>query len=227
VNKYITAVTTLDLDAVREFTQSDKWVNWSEPTGKNALHYLCAVQPKNREDEAKSLDTLKHLLSLGMDSNSVHRIAEKNSDFPATPLWYAYTRGRNETLYKYLLANGAKPVNCWWAIAWYDDIPAAELFLDHGAVLDGSPTSDELFVASVYGKKYDFAKWLLKQGADVNAAGPAGLTAIILAVKRKDEHLIRWLIKEGADPDKTAENGASARTIVEAKGPKRLLQLLT
>jgi hypothetical protein len=89
------------------------------------------------------------LLGLGMDINAAHRVEDDGAIFPATPLWYAYARGRNEALYKRLLNNGAKPDNCWWAIAWYDDVAAAELWLEHGAVINRNPSPDELFVGGV------------------------------------------------------------------------------
>ncbi len=138
MNKFITAITTLDLGAVTEFIKEPKWLNWSEPSGKNALHYLCGpAAPESAERSEIRLEILKLLLKRGMDINSIHRIEDKNcGHFPATPLWYAYTRGRNEKLYKYLLKQGADPSNCWWAIAWYDDVAAAKLWLKHGAKIE-------------------------------------------------------------------------------------------
>jgi hypothetical protein len=135
MNKFIQAVKDLDLDSIRELTRKDpKWFKWSEPTGKNALHYLCGLNvPEDPARADTSLSILKFLLAGEMDIDSIHRIPDKNCDFPATPLWYAYTRGRNEKLYNYLLKNGAKPDNCIWAIAWYDDVEAAKLFIKHGA----------------------------------------------------------------------------------------------
>ena len=228
MNSYIKAVTDLDLAAVQELlTKDPKWKSWSEPSGKNALHYLCGVRSADdpqRSGVAPSI--LKLLLKNGMDINSVHKIEDKKCDFfPATPLWYAYTRGRNEKLYKYLLKQGADPSHCWWAIAWYDDIPAAKIWLKHGAKIDTKPSLNELFLGSFQWKKFAFAKWLLDQGADVNATGPNGLTALMLAVKRKDEDAIKWLMERGADPGRENEQGISARNIAETKGPKRLANL--
>ena len=152
--------------------------------------------------------------------------SEKNCDvFPATPLWYAYTRGRNEKIYKYLLKNGADPSHCWWAIAWYDDVFAARLWLNHGAIIDKKRSLDDLFLGSFQWKKMTFAKWLLQQGADVNARGPGGMTVLMLAVKRKDEDAIRWLLDAGADPDIKDDKGISATKTAETKGPRRLLNL--
>ena len=228
MNRFITAVVSLDDSLVRELLKEPKWATWAEPSGKSALHYLCGVRPKNKLEATASLKILRLLLKSGMDINSPHRIEGQNCDsFPASPLWYAYTRGRNETLYKYLLKDGCDTRGCWWAIAWYDDVKSGELWLKHGAKIDENPTLDELFLGTFQWKKYAFAKWLLEKGADVNARGPRGLTALMLAVKRKDEDSIRWLIDTGADPDIRSDDGTSARAIAESKGPKRLLHLLS
>ena len=229
MNKYIEAIKALDLDSVRSMIENDtKWLAWAEPTGKNALHYLCGLGPSDEPSTSEtSLTILKFLLNSGMDINSIHRIEEKNCGyFPATPLWYAYTRGRNETLYKYLLKNGADTRHCWWAIAWYDDVSAAKLWLKHGATIDEKPTLDELFLGTFGWKKMTFAKWVLAQGADVNAADDNGNIALMIAVKRKDEDAIRFLMDAGADPTKENKQGISAKKIAETKGPKRLLTLL-
>ncbi len=228
MNKFITAIKALDFDLVEPLVRRDpKWLAWSEPSGKNALHYLCGVGPSDDPQKADdALKILKFLLKGGMDINSVHKIPDKNCDFPATPLWYAYTRGRNEELYKYLLKNGADPRNCMWAIAWYDDVAAAKLWLKHGAKIDERPSLNDLFLGSFQWKKYKFALWLLDQGADINASDQNGNTALMLAIKRKDEAAIKWLITRRANPEKLNNDGLSARTVAQTKGPKRLLDLL-
>jgi ankyrin repeat protein len=229
MNKYIEAIKVVDLGAVEAMLQEKpKWIEWAEPSGKNALHFLCGLGPSDDPGKTKdSLAMLKLLLKSGMDINSIHRIEDKNCDFfPATPLWYAYTRGRNETLYKYLLKNGADTRNCWWAIAWYDDVVAAKLWLKHGAEITEKPTLNELFLGSFQWKKYNFVSWLHEMGAEVNAVDHVGNTALMMAVKRKDDDRIKWLVERGADPDRANKQGISARMIAEQKGPRRLLQLL-
>ncbi len=227
-NQYIEAIQNLDLDRIETMIERDpKWLAWSEPTGKNALHYLCGLKLQTDIERQISLAILKFLLKKGMDINSVHRVDDKTCDyFPATPLWYAYTRGRNEAVYKYLLKQGADPNHCMWAIAWYDDITAAKLFIKHGAKVDKDPSLSDLLVGAFGWKKYKFAYWLLSIGADVNAADPEGNTALIVAVKRKDEEHIAKLIRAGANADRRNGSGESARSIAASKGPKRLLNLL-
>jgi len=229
MNKYVEAIKDLDRETVEDMLEKEpKWLDWAEPTGKNALHYLCGLCVGDHAAKAQtSLDILKLLLKRGMDINSVHRIEEKGCDFfPATPLWYSYTRGRNEKLYKYLLKNGADLRHCWWAIAWYDDIAAAKLWLKHGAKIDEKPTLNELFLGSFGWKKFNFAYWLLEMGADVDVVDEKGNTALMVAVKRKDEENIIRLVKRGADADRKNTDGDSARRIAETKGPKRLLAML-
>ena len=227
MNSYIKAITSLDVDLVKQMLAvKPAWLAWSEPSGKNALHYVCGVGPKNGKLEDDALAILKLLLKKRMDIDSIHKIPEKNGYFPGTALWYAYTRGRNKKLYEYLLKQGADPSHCWWAIAWYDDVAAGRLWQKHGANIDKRPSLDDLFLGSFQWKKYKFAQWLLDQGADVNARGPAGLTALMLAVKRKDEDAIKFLMERGADPEKKSDDGTTARRIAETKGPKRLLALL-
>ena len=223
MNKFITAIKNLDVAAVKKCLKDPKWRSWSEPSGKNALHYLCSLGPS--VDPIESFSILKLLLKSGMDIDSVHRIDEKDGYFPATPLWYAYTRGRNEKLYRYLLKKGADPSNCWWAIAWYDDIKAAELWLRHGAKIDRKPSLDDLFLGAFQWKKYAFARWTLDRGANVDARGPGGLTALMLAVKRNDEEAIKMLLKYGAYPDRKSDQGISARKLAETKGPRRISNL--
>jgi len=229
MNKFIKAVKELDLDSIREMTRKDpKWFRWSEPSGKNALHYLCGLNVSDDPAGADaSLEIMKFLLAGGMDIDSVHRIEEKNCGyFPATPLWYAYAKGRNEKIYKYLLKKGANPDNCMWAISWNDDVEAAKLFIKHGAKLGENPGLNDLFLGAFAWRKYKFAEWLLTEGADVDAPGPRGMTALMFAVKRKEEDTIRMLLKYGADPDKKSDEGLSARKLAEEKGPRRIADLL-
>ena len=188
MNKFIQAIKDLDADAVKAIISSDpKWLKWEEKDGKNALHFLCGVpmvemRPGGKAiknlDKASdaSLKILKFLLASGMDINSVHRIPDKSCGyFPATPVWWAYTRGRNEKLYTYLLKQGADPRNCMYAITWYDDTKAATLFKKYGVFqkkpafksayfedIDNPGNMDSPLLAAFAWKKWKMAEWLLK-----------------------------------------------------------------
>jgi hypothetical protein len=224
VNKFIRAIKELQLITVNELLQKDdKWTQWSEKDGKNALHYLCGLNLSGDPHKMEtSLQMLKLLLDNGMDINSIHKIPEKSGFFPATPLWYAYTRGRNEQLYTYLLSKGADPNHCMFAIAWYDDVPAAELFKSYGAVVE-----DAAFLAANAWKRFNVAKWFLDNDADVNVADQDGNTALHLAVKRNyKKEYIELLLQHGADIYQENKEGMSAYALAESSRKKTLSLLL-
>jgi Ankyrin repeats (many copies) len=230
MNKFIQAVTTLNVGQTRQLLESEeKWRTWSQPDGKNALHFLCGtpivakwnvpayeLKPPDPERAEASLAILKLLLKHGLDINSIHRIPDKNCGyFPGTPVWYAYTRGRNEKLYTWLLKNDGSPDHCLFAITWYDDVKAANLFRKCGAlrsILDAPLLRDglaskvknsdyldsafrdpqsaikklsECLLASISWKKFRMADWLLKNGADPNVTDPRGNTPLLYMVKKK------------------------------------------
>lgn len=226
--KFIQHIKDFNVEAVKAMIEKDRaWLTWAEDSGKNAMHYLCGVEIAKRPAKAgDSLTMLKLLLANGMDINSVHRIKEECGFFPATPLWYAYTRGRNELLYKYLLTNGADPEHCMYAIAWYNDVEAADLFKSYGAKVDDDTSSDTPFMAAYNWKRFEVAEWFLKNGADINFADKDGNTTLFYAVKRKYKlDQIRLLLKFGADFDKENKNDISARKLAEQNNQTGILKL--
>lgn len=225
MNKFIQAIKNLDYHAVEVLlTQHDKWLNYIEEGGKNALHYLGAVVVVDDRQSNASLELLKLLLKSGMDKDSVHQIKDGCGFFPATPLWYAYTRGRNKKLYTYLLSIGANPQNCMFAIAWYNDVEAAQLFKGYGADIEALAGADTPFLGAFNWRRFEVAEWLLQNGADVNHPGGDGNTALFYAVKRKYKpEQIQMLLRYGADPDQENNTGISPRKLAEANRQMKIL----
>lgn len=226
--KFIQHIKDLNIEAVKVMIEKDqRWLAWAEDSGKNALHYLCGVEIAKKKDKAEdSLTILKSLLAGGMDLNSIHRIKEECGFFPATPLWYAYTRGRNELLYKYLLANGADPEHCMYAIAWYNDVEAADLFKSYGAQIDNGAGNDTPFMAAYNWKRFEVAEWFLKNGGDVNFADKDGNTTLFHAVKRKYKLDQIWLLLQyGADFNIENKDGLSAKKLAEQNNQTGILRL--
>ncbi|WP_308638398.1 ankyrin repeat domain-containing protein [Paenibacillus silvisoli] len=224
MNKFIRAIKSLDAAVMKELLHKEpKWLAWSEEDGKNGLHYLCGqdISGDPQKEEA-SLQLLKLLLSGGMDMNAIHRIPDNRCGFfPATPLWYAYTRGRNEKLYTYLLKKGANPNHCMFAIAWYDDVKAAVQFTKHGAAME-----EEAFLSAFNWKRFEIAEWFLKNGANVDYADSEGNTALHLAVKRNFKlDQVQMLLKFGADADQPNKEGVSPKALAELNNRTKLLRL--
>ena len=230
MNKFIKAIKSLDLASTKALLQQQpEWNKWHEDNGKNALHYLCGVSVSGDPEKAEtSLQMLRLLLKSGMNINSIHTIKGEGCDFFATPLWYAYTRGRNEKLYTYLLKIGADPNNCMFAIAWYDDVKTAELFKKYGAAIENNNGVDTPFLAAFTWKKINAATWFLKNGANVNATDNDGNTALFYAVKRKyPVEQIQLLLQYGADFNKENKAGISPKLLAEQNRQKKILSLFS
>jgi len=196
MNKFIKAVKDLNIEEVKALIQKQPdWLLWSEADGKNALHYLGGVTVSDSPlKAAASLQILDVLLAHGMDINAVHKIMDGCDIFPATPLWYAYTRGRNRPLYTQLLTLDADPQNCMFAIAWYNDVAAAQLFKIHGANIEAPAGGSTPFMAAYLWRRFEIAEWFLKNGADVNTVDAKGNTAMYYALKRKYKKEPRQLL---------------------------------
>lgn len=225
MNAFIKAIKALDVEKVESLIP--KWAGYEEQTGKNALHYLGGVKVGDDKTRAeKSLLILQTLLKNGMDMNSIHRIEEECDFFPATPLWYAYAKGRNKKLYRWLLESGAKPDNCMFAIAWNDDVEAAEMFQKHGAKIQDPSGKDTPFTAAFYWKRFRVVEWFLQKGADVNTRDEEGNTCLHLAVRKKyDPEAVQLLLRYGADVDLKNNEGISPKAMAETNRQRKFLTL--
>jgi len=225
MNKFINAVKELDFDKVKALlTQQPHWAAWSEEDGKNALHFLGGVKiDDNTVKATESIQMLKLLLDAGMDMNAAHRIADNNCGFfPATPLWYAYAKGRNEKMFTWLLQHGAEPNNCMFAIAWNDDVASAKTFREHGAAING-----DHFLGGFNWKRFAISEWFLQNGIDVNSVDEHGNTALLYAVKKKyPDEVIQMLLKYGADINKENHAGISPKKLAEQNRQRKILKLI-
>lgn len=179
--------------------------------GRTWLH-LAAAQPLG-PDPARgpaSIATAKVLLAHGLDIDDA---AFTEGEWRATPLWYAISRGRNLPLARFLLGEGCNPDFCIFAACWNDDVEAIRLLRSFGAPL--SPTA---FIEGIGWSRFTGAEELLAHGADVNAPGGDGRTALHMLLK-KDSPIaaMRMLARHGARGDIPGPDGRTAIEILRRK----------
>jgi ankyrin repeat protein len=76
------------------------------------------------------------------------------------------------------------------------------------AAVDGKGWTPLIYAAT--GGHDDLVRWLLGEGADINAQSPNGTTALMMAVRENKYSTALLLIARGANVNHRNENGASA-----------------
>src|SRR5262245_52358213 len=79
--------------------------NARDPQGRMAVHIACAA--KSGQCEPHGIKTVTVFLKAGVPLEAEVPMDEDEGDFRATPVWYAYARGENPPLVRFLIAQGA------------------------------------------------------------------------------------------------------------------------
>lgn len=202
---------------------------YADKIGKTPLHHCAEIDPKKfRLQVNDSIATAKALLDAGADVNAVRVIIDDGEEFLATPLWYAVAWGKNLPLVRLLLESGAHPDNnAMGSAIWDQDLLMAELLRSHGGNLDHKSGGETPLIRTVKAKRLGLLKWLLENGADINAKDSNGYTALHHAAKGSHTLAqVEELLKGGARPNLKAKDGMTPITLAESAGKKRLLELL-
>ena len=152
-------------------------------------------------------DQVREMLARGMDPNTV----DPNGD----PVLLVAARAGWQTTLEALLAAGAKvdgpnsfgdrPIT---VAALGGHLAIVKTLYTHGAALD-APGWTPLTYAATTGQT-EVARYLLDQGANVNALSPNGTTALMMAVRGGYDPTVELLLARGADVNQHNENGATA-----------------
>lgn len=194
-----------------------------EEREKNWLHLLCSTKLKGRKPAA-SIKTADVLLARGID---LHAHAFTEGNWKATPVWWCVSWGRNLALAEHLLELGATADYSMFAACWNDDVPALDLLLKYGAVVDDLTSGRETpFLGAIAWSRFRYAEALVNRGADVNAKSEKGLTALHLMLKKgADFEHFAMLSKHGARGDIPGPDGRTAIEIMSRKKDERFRKL--
>lgn len=192
-----------------------------DATGRSWLHLCCSVEGAG----AAAIPVAHLLVERGLD---IDEPAFTEGEWHATPLWYAVGRGRNLPLVTHLLQRGASPAHCLWAAAFADDIAMIDLLIDHGADLEAVAEGRTPFVDAVGVSHFASAQHLLERGADPDAIGADGRTALHLMLrKRSDVQHVAMVLAHGARTDIPGPDGQTAADILRRARRPELRALLS
>jgi ankyrin repeat protein len=151
----------------------------------------------------------------------------------ATPLFCACWTSRNLALVRWLLDHGAFPAGGELMVALghfqrhgkeaYD---IADFFLTLGQPVDGGvPGGRTPLQAFAFEGTHRTVAWLIAHGADVNARGPGGQTAVHFAAQRNTgSKTLALLVDNGADLAARDADGHTPLDIAKLNGKARLVE---
>jgi len=189
--------------------------------GYTALHFAA---------KGDAIDAAKELIDSGARIDAV----SGGPDF-FTPLHIA-ARSNSNGVAKLLIEKGAD-VNARSGYLGYVPIHLAamknalecvELLLEKGVDIEskasGNVTPLLVFVALATDRD-DVGRFLVEKGANVNARGASGWTALLYCVGRNDK-LARYLIEKGADVRAKLDDGTTALHIAARMGDKAMIKIV-
>jgi uncharacterized protein len=165
--------------------------------GRCALHVCARRQWDGKPATARaSIASARALIRGGEDVNVIHEIPDDGEIFRATPLWYAVAWGHNAPLVKALLAAGANPDNCLFAVVWSGDLTLARMLLKAGSrtELEFGGETPLLYAARL--AREPLILELLRAGANVHVTDKKGLSPLDYASKKRLSSKVRAALGE-------------------------------
>jgi len=134
--------------------------------------------------------------------------------------------GGNRSLASALSRDGWTPLHL---AAFFGELEAARVLLNHGAVVNASSTNamrNTPLHAAAAGRSSEIAKLLLDRGASPNARQHGGWTPLHAAAQNGDLEMARTLITAGADLEIRADNNQLPLDMALLKGHQTMVEFL-
>lgn len=185
------------------------------------LHYaaLCGLVDVD-EDRRKVVACL-------LDAGGNGDACEDIGPYPGIPVLH-FAAWKNYPAAEVLLSRGANPNNGFGNCLWGKPGPMAELFLRHGADVNGrTPDGQPLLNSRIHWNLPDISLWLLRHGADPNLTDKRGNTALHEAANRGiNPRVVEVLLAHGANPKLKNHSTQTALDIAKEKNRIKLTPLL-
>lgn len=158
----------------------------TDPKGRTALHVACAVDSKGKAlGEKDGTRTVAALLAAGAELEAFVPMPEDEGDFRANALWYAASRGRNLSLVRFLLRQGADPSFSLWTAVFSDDAPLMRVLLAAKPRLNLMSHGETPILYAARLQRLKTLPLLIEAGADPSIKDPEGRDALDIARARR------------------------------------------
>lgn len=211
-----------DAPAVKKFlAKTPALATDRDDNAMTVLHYAALCGLTGREEDMRQITHA--LLDAGADGNARENIGP----YPLIPVLH-FAAWKNFALAEVLLSRGCNPNFGFGNCLWGRPGPMAELFLAHGADVNGrEPSGQPLLHSRIHWNLPSIALWLLKHGADPNATDANGNTALHEAASRGiNPEVVQALLDRGALLRAKNQEGKTAEDIARERKKSRLLALL-
>src|SRR5262245_27201490 len=156
-----------------------------DPRGRMAIHIACAAKAGPEQGEPHGIKTVTALLKAGTPLEAEVPMDEDEGDFRATPVWYAYSRGENPALVRFLIGQGADTSWSLWAAVWRDDDAICRAFLKTKPRLNLQAHGETPIFYAARLPPLKTLKLLIAAGAYQRIKDPRGRDALDIARARR------------------------------------------